>query len=450
MSGRAGSVPAASPGAAILAALLALAAAAGCGGEGPPPPVAVSDSAGVRVVRSHRPAWTEGEAWRVAGRPEAVLSGLPGSFRPEAVRRLSDGRLAALDPDGRRLAIRPELVDIPAAEGVPAGPATLAALLPGDTVAVGEARGAAVHLFGPDGGRGRTLRLEGPGPGRFTPRILGSLADGTLVAVPRFDRVVFPGGKVLRDTLPLLAFGRDGALEDTLGALASAERFFARVQSEAGPLQGRVRRPYAREELAAVADTVLVTADNGGLTWEARDRGGALRLRSAAPFRTRRVGAEDIAAYREEALRRAPDEFRALRRKLLREVPFPGRKPVLADLLVDATGHVWAGLAEGPWRPPTEWRVFAPDGRWLGTVSTPSGLEVQQVGADFVAGIRRGGDDAPAAVVHRLVKPAGPGAPGGAAGRGEAPTDAGAGGRGDTAGPDDPADRMDPPGPRDG
>lgn len=405
------------------AALAVLLAAAGCGREAPPPPVAVADSAGVRVVHSHRPAWSEGEAWSVADSPAHRLADLPDGFRPDAVRRLADGRLAALEGSARRVAIgeaagrsqpdgaRPgaAIVEVPPRADGPAGRTELAALLAGDTLAVREAGGATVHLVGPEARLARTLRLEGPGPGRFAPRILGGFGDGTLVATPPFDRMVFPGGRVLRDTLPLLAFGRDGALLDTLGSVVSAERFFARVASEAGPVQGRVRRPYAREELATVGDTLLVTADNRALTWEARGRDGVLRIRAAGPFQHRAVRAEDIAAYREEAVARASEEYRALRRELLGEVPFPGRKPVLGDLLVGANGHVWAGLAAGPWTPPTTWRVFAPGGRWLGTVDTPSGLEVQQVGRDFVAGVRRDGDGTPEAVVHRLRKPSGDG-----------------------------------------
>lgn len=399
---------------AVLAlAVAVLASAAGCGRERPSAPVTVTDSAGARVVISRRPAWPDGRGWTVESRPAATLGGGPGDldFRVDDALRLPDGRLAALDGRGRRLAVgtgedEPTVVELPAPEGAVDGPLGLAGLLPGDTLALREEHTDAVRLVGPDGRPGRRYSLEGPGG--FAPRVRGVFGDGTLVATPRFDRVVLPGGEILRDTLPLLTFGPEGARRDTLGSVAGAERYFARVESGAGEVVGRVRRPYAREELAAVGDSVLVTASSHALAWAARGRDGRLRVRASAPFRARPVEAGDIRSYREGALRRAPEGYRELRRKLLREVPFPGRKPILSDLRVDPEGHVWVGLAGEPWTPPTRWRVFAPDGRWLGTVSTPPGLEVRQVGSDFVAGVLRGGDGEPVAAFHRLRRKVGP------------------------------------------
>lgn len=421
-------------------ALTALAVLAGCGRDRPQPAVEVVDSAGIRMVRNHRPARDSAAAWSVEERPAQALELEAGDAGPDAalaIRRLPDGRLAVLDGRARRLRVAspggPSTeIELPGSEGGASRPATLVGVLPGDTLAVHVTRGPEIHLVAAGGGtpgrevtagdaagdrgsadgRGRrSLRLAGPGRGKFTPRVHGVLSDGTLVASPRFDRVVFPGGKVLRDTVPLLTFDRRGALGGTLDRVATAERFFARVSTGGDTVLGRIRRPFARATLVAATGSTVAVADNRTLSWRAFGAGGGLRVRSAAPFRHRPVEAADIAAYRDSALARAPAGYGGLRRKLLREVPFPGRKPVLGALEVDAVGHVWAGLARGPWTPPTTWRVFAPDGRWLGTVETPGGLEVQQVGEDFVAGIRRRPDGTAVAAVHRLRKP-GPGGAG--------------------------------------
>ncbi|MFQ5746216.1 MAG: hypothetical protein ACE5HF_03225 [Gemmatimonadota bacterium] len=50
-----------------LSALLAL--LAGCDGSGEAPAVTVRDSAGVRIVESRVPAWTEHSGWRLSERP---------------------------------------------------------------------------------------------------------------------------------------------------------------------------------------------------------------------------------------------------------------------------------------------------------------------------------------------------------------------------------------------
>lgn len=386
-------------------------AAAACGREGPPPPVAVHHEDGVRVVENHRPARQEGAGWSVADSPSTVVAAAPGADGAVGARRLPDGRLAVLEGRARRLTLHASdgssrSVQVPAPPEGPPGPLELAALLPGDTMAVAGDRGPLVQLIGPDGRPGRRLRLEGPGAGVFTPWLRGAFGDGTLVATPRSDRVVLPGGKVLRDTLPLLAFDhRSGALRDTLASIAGPARYHGSVELEGERVVGRIRRPYGAETLVAVGDTALLLARNRALGWEARRVDGTPRTRATAPWSPRKVEAADIAAYREEAPRRAPEGYGELRRRLLGEVSFPGRKPILDALLVDAGGHVWAGRAAGPWTPPSRWEVFAPDGRWLGTVATPPGLEVVQVGRDFVVGVRRGPDGRREAAVHRLRKP---------------------------------------------
>ena len=38
---------------------------------------------------------------------------------------------------------------------------------------------------------------------------------------------------------------------------------------------------------------------------------------------------------------------------------------------------------------PGDWWVFEPDGRWLGTVRMPEGLDLSQVGEDFILGTHR-------------------------------------------------------------
>lgn len=392
--------------------MVLLAAALGCGGE-PPGPVAVHQEDGVRVVENHRPAWAEGAGWTVADSPSATVTGIEGARGGVDARRLPDGRLAVLEGGSRRLTLHGpggarRSVEVPADREGPAGSVELAALLPGDTLAVADGRRAVLHLYGPDGRPGRRVRLEAPGPGRTSLRVRGGLADGTVVATPRSDRVVLPGGKVLRDTLPLLAFGPDGALRDTLASMAGPERYHGAVELDEGRVVGRIRRPWGRETLVAVGDSTVVLADDRTVRWEGRSAGGEPRVRASAPSSSRRVEAADIAAYRKEAPERAPGGYGELRRRLLEEVPFPGTRPVLGALRVDPSGHVWAGLAAGPWTPVSEWRVFAPDGRWLGTVTTPSGLEVVQVGEDFVVGLRRGPDGTTGVAVHPLRKP-GPG-----------------------------------------
>lgn len=71
------------------------------------------------------------------------------------------------------------------------------------------------------------------------------------------------------------------------------------------------------------------------------------------------------------------------------DMPRQETVPAFTSLLVDDLGLVWASWYV--WDParPTTWTVFDPDGRALGTVETPAGFDVQQVGADFMLGLAR-------------------------------------------------------------
>jgi hypothetical protein len=52
-------------------------------------------------------------------------------------------------------------------------------------------------------------------------------------------------------------------------------------------------------------------------------------------------------------------------------------------------GDSWAATAT-TLNPSNQWMLFAPDGQARGTIELPPDLQVQQVGSDFILGVRRG------------------------------------------------------------
>ena len=65
----------------------------------------------------------------------------------------------------------------------------------------------------------------------------------------------------------------------------------------------------------------------------------------------------------------------------------PETLPAFRSLKVDAMGWLWAEVYE--WDPtlPPEWMVFDLDGRARGTLTTPKGLVVESIGADYILGV---------------------------------------------------------------
>jgi len=69
-------------------------------------------------------------------------------------------------------------------------------------------------------------------------------------------------------------------------------------------------------------------------------------------------------------------------------VPMAEFFPAFASVLGDATGHLWVEEYESPRedRPGTQWTVFDPEGHALGFVETPDGLEIYEIGEDYILG----------------------------------------------------------------
>ncbi len=64
----------------------------------------------------------------------------------------------------------------------------------------------------------------------------------------------------------------------------------------------------------------------------------------------------------------------------------PEYVPAYEGLLVDDAGNLWVRDYRLPWDTVPSWKVFDPEGRWLGTVQTPVRFAIFQIGHDFILG----------------------------------------------------------------
>ena len=100
-----------------------------------------------------------------------------------------------------------------------------------------------------------------------------------------------------------------------------------------------------------------------------------------------------IDAEIEERVAQRPEEERAERRRELREnfreVPFPETFPAFAEATADLVGHLWVREYEIPGEGGADpvWTVFDPGGRVLGFVETPAGLDIYEIGEDYILGL---------------------------------------------------------------
>jgi len=383
--------------------LLPLQLVAGCGRDaGKVRHVAARDSAGVRIVDLG--AGEARHAWTVAATPAVdITGGEPGQgpalYQALGAARLGDGRIVVANagsgtldfytPDGRHQR---------SAGHAGGGPGEFRALtwvgsLPGDSVAAWDSGSGRLSVFTPAGEFARSVTPRQP-LGMF-PQAQGTLEGGELLLMLH---QAAPGGAptstvhVQRGTVHLASMARDGAVK-ILGRFPGTE-----MLASGNPAGGLMMMPlpFGKQTVAAAHRGRVYVS--GGDRWEVAEYGadGRVRslIRSARPRQP--VTRADVRAYARTMVMLGGEGNAALARQrsqLLAMAPYPKVKPAVTGLRADAERNLWmespgpaAGTVDG------EWTVVSPREGVLARVQLPRGLNVQQVGPDWILGTSMDGD----------------------------------------------------------
>ncbi|HEX2188702.1 MAG TPA: hypothetical protein VHG51_07365 [Longimicrobiaceae bacterium] len=394
--------------------------AVGCGADARAAGPVVRDSAGITVVENAAPAWREGEGWTVSAEPlldVGVTDGDPAYQFSEVAGavRLGAGTLVVADNGSKDLRFydaRGRHLRTAGRQG--GGPGEFErvdalARLAGDSLLVWDSKLIRATVFGPDGALARVVRpagLEG-----MTPRFRGAFADGAFVGAQGFDPQKYfearPGER--RDTVVYLRFSPAGALRDTLARVPGQEIYLDK--SDGGFSTNAV--VFGRDGLLRVAGDRFFVGDNGTYQVAEHSADGALRrlVRRARP--PVEATADDVRRYHEERESRrdyskAPPSMRAFMQKMAereRNAPHRATFPAFASFRLDEAGNLWVEDYRRPGDEQPRWSVFDPEGRWLGTVETPAGLEVYAIGGDWILGKAKDDLDVEHVRLYRLERP---------------------------------------------
>ena len=372
------------------------------------PGPAVRDSAGIRIVENMAPAWAGTPAWTVDSVPVVTI-----------------GRLGS-DPDH-------ELYGVRGAVRTRAG-----------TIVVASNKTQELRFFGPDGGFLKRVGGPGKGPGEFAhlasvhrfhgdsliamdyvqsrlsvltedgafvrsavlapaamglPLIIGPLGDGTLVTVTR-SLVPRPseGAGFIREPSVYLAYTPDGAVLDTLGILPDLEVY---VGTDA--LEPSSSSPFNRWAGVAAAGQYFYYGPGSDFEVQSYTETGNLTRIVRWNLEQRPVGNEDIEAYRQRELARSTDPgYRRQFERALAGMKHPPFMPAHRSLEIDTEGYLWVESFRPSDQAPAVWNVFDPEGVWLAEIELPSGLDVLDIGGDYVLGKWTGEMDVEEVRVHRL------------------------------------------------
>jgi len=123
------------------------------------------------------------------------------------------------------------------------------------------------------------------------------------------------------------------------------------------------------------------------------------------------VTSGDIDGYRRARIENEADETqRQINEVLVDAIPFPEAFPAYRDLMVDSEGNLWVEAYRKPdesrlgGNDEARWTVFDPTGRMLGDMLMPEGLDIYQIGTDFVLGRWTDDLDVQHAVVYELFR----------------------------------------------
>jgi len=362
----------------------------------------IADSAGVRDVNDTAPAWGTDQRWTVASEPTLDLGEPAQPFVGVApVVRLSDGRIAVADGSQQTIqyfdATGRYLLSVGGRGGEEGQFHALGWIGRGaaDTLVAYDFVARRLTLFDARGKLVRSAPLV-PADPQALAEPLATFPDGSVLVRLTRPMNPFPGkvGQVVRDSATYMRFALDGTPATSFGKFPQAEVFGVQVRAEGPPSPFPV--PFGLTTVAAVrADTVLLGT---GSSFEVASFGpdgapvGLLR----ATIERERVTPEDAKEFTASAITRLKTGVKSLNTTLdsslvraLEKAPFPARKPAFGRMLVDQTGALWLSTPLNPPASASTWTVFAPDGTWLGTVTTPEGLRVDEIGGDYVLGVYR-------------------------------------------------------------
>jgi len=382
-------------------AAAAAAALAACGRRSSGPAFAERDSAGVTIDESHAPAWGSGQAWTVEAQPAVRIGTVDGPepyrlFHVGGAAVLSDGRIAVLDGGSSEVRIFSKAGTwIRTMGGKGEGPGEFTypyvmCLLPGDTLAVADARN--LSLFDAAGSFVRSS------PGAL--RVAGRFADGRYLVQPSPPLGNLPAKGTIRPSRALATAPPGASQVDTLIVVPGDEWYVERGERTLSVQ----RRPLGRIRSIAVQGDEVATGD--GTTFQIRvltEDGTRVRLIRRDADLT--LAKSTIARFEASIDTIRNEAYRKGRRQLMRDLGYPDRLPAYDRLFFDPDGDLWARHYVVADERPSHWSVFDPSGRWLGVVVIPGGLRLFDIGDDYVLG--RATDSLGVEYVeeHRLDKP---------------------------------------------
>ena len=358
----------------------------------------------VTTVTASAPTWAAGAAWQVDTAPALVLGGTAPASRLQFVvgaMRQANGLIVVAANGARNLKyFTPDGVLRATIGREGSGPGEFRYIASlwgcgGDSAFVDDIGQRRVVVYTPDARPVRSFQLLGPE--RNTAFSTTCNRRGQVLTTGWGDMRNHPRG-AYRPRVRVAYSAPNGEPTASLGEFPGTE-MFAREKD------GFPRRAGAWLRVA-MGEGMGWVAANEDRNVRGYDLQGALRIVIERPGTEAPFSDADRAFVRQLALDTVAND--AQRQDVERElglVALPERPPAVSELLADQTGHVWLRPFPRAASPNPAWQVFAPDGWWLGEVVTPAGVQLLEIGRDYLLGLRDSPSVGHQVVLHALRRP---------------------------------------------
>ena len=169
--------------------------------------------------------------------------------------------------------------------------------------------------------------------------------------------------------------------------------------AKGGTLYG-ISHPFGRSTLLAPDGPNLVIGYAERLEVNTYSRAGVLLRIARGPSEDLTLGAVWRREFEKAALVGPAKDARELLK--IAGDPMPSTIPAYSALKIDRDGNIWVKRFALPGHSTDRWGVFDRDGRFLGHVAVPAGLDVYEIGPDYVLGSETDSLDVPRVRGYRL------------------------------------------------
>ena len=367
------------------------------------------DSSGITIVENDhtRPRWKATDAWRISPNPTVQIGSPEGDsayllHQAFHATRLNDGRIAIVNNGRSEIKLydaQGRYLQTIGRRGQGPGEfedAWKVHQLPGDSLLVIDLY-SAISVFGPDLKFVRRFRLARPNEAAgHGPEPVDQFGDGTLLFRRHFPENPRREG-LERNRIAMVRNGLNGEQLTVFGEF-----------DDQTAMKGNARYAFGAWAKEAASDSTMWYGPGDRFELRELDFNGRLLRLVRLDRRNRPVTAADEKLFRDSALasitRSNPRSGPELRR-MLDNTEFAPEFPAHFELMTDPDGNLWVEDYQlFSLRTPRIWKVFDPQGRFLGDVTMPAGFRLLQIGSDFVLGRWRDEVDVEYIRMHRIEK----------------------------------------------